>query len=146
MSSQRIATEAQWRVLRAKFDSWNWDEFPQRITIEEDDGEPVDDCFAVFFIWMKQLATEFTRRSKHEIYTVDTMHDIMCHKFLGYTEERKVGNTIIQPALITLTYPKRQLKKPMCLLLDRIDEWALDHGIFLITKQTSEYAKYKEAQ
>jgi hypothetical protein len=140
---KRIASKASWEHLREKLDSWDWVRFPQRMTIEPDRGEPVQDCFAVFWIWMEQMSKEFTERGRKT--SKDEMHDIMCHKFLGYTDERKINNTIIKPALITLTYPKKKTKDAMIQLLCKIDEWAIDQDVYLITKKSSEYAKYKES-
>jgi len=139
-----IRTATDWTALVAKLSGWDFDKYPRKITIERDSGDPVQDCFAVFWIWMKQLAKKFSTEDKE--YTSEEMHDIMCHKFLGYTDRRKIGNTWLEPALVTLTYPDRKSKDRMCVLLSQIDEWALDHGVFLATKKLSDYAKYKEAQ
>lgn len=99
---------------------------------------------AVFWIWMRQLAKNFSSRGKDD-YTADQMHDLMCHKFLGHTGDRKLGSTVIPSALRTITYPD-QLKKPdMAILLAKIDAWSADVGVMLETKQNSEYWKYKEA-
>ena len=138
---QQIKSTAEWKVIAAKLDGWDFVKFPRKITIEPDAGDPIQDTFSVFWIWCKQLSKAF-----NNVYSVDDMHDIMCHKFLGYTDRRQVGNTWIEPALITLTYPKRKTKERMCVLLSQIDEWAIDRGVFLITKRLSDYMRYKEAQ
>ena len=142
--SLQIKSSSEWKAIAAKLDGWDFEKFPRKITIEPDKGEPVQDCFAIFFIWCKQLAKEFSTDQKE--YSVDDIHDILCHKFLGYTDRRQIGNTWIEPALITLTYPDRKAKDRMCVLLSQIDEWALSCGIFLITKRNSEYETYREAQ
>ncbi len=138
--TQQIKSSAEWQSIVAKLNGWDFEKFPRKITIEPDAGDPIQDCFAVFWIWCKQLSKEF-----NNVYSVDDIHDIMCHKFLGYTDRRQVGKTWIEPALITLTYPKKKTKERMCVLLSQIDEWAIDRGVFLVTKQLSDYAKYKEA-
>ena len=141
--SLQIKSSSEWKAIAAKLDGWDFEKFPRKITIEPDKGEPVQDCIAVFWIWMKQLAKEFS--TEESGYSPEEMHDIMCHKFLGYTDRRKIGNTWIEPALITLTYPDRKTKDRMCVLLSQIDEWAIEQGVFLITKQLSDYTMYKEA-
>ena len=139
-----IRSKSDWGTLVAKLNGWDFVKFPRKITIEPDAGDPIQDTFSVFWIWCKQLSKAFSTDDKE--YSVDDIHDIMCHKFLGYTDRRQVGNTWIEPALITLTYPKRKTKERMCVLLSQIDEWAIDRGVFLITKRLSDYMRYKEAQ
>ena len=142
--SLQIKSSSEWKAIAAKLDGWEFEKFPRRITIESDSGDPVQDTFSVFWIWCKQLAKAFST-DEHE-YSVDDIHAIVCHKFLGYTDRRQIGNTWIEPALITLTYPDRKTKDRMCVLLSQIDEWALSCGVFLVTKRLSDYTMYKESQ
>ena len=109
-----------------------------------DKGDPIQDCFAVFFIWMAQMSKEFS--TDEQVYTVQDMHDLMCNMFLGWTDEKKLGKTVIAPRLVTLTYPERKTKERMCALLSQIEEWSIDRGVYLETKRMSEYMKFKESQ
>ena len=146
---ERIRSPAQWKVIAAKLDGWDFEQFPRKITIEPDAGDPIQDTFSVFWIWMAQMSKHFSTKGegdKNQSYTPQDMHDLMCNRFLGYTDRRLIGSTWVEPALITLTYPKRKTKERMCVLLSQIDEWAIDRGVFLITKRLSDYMRYKEAQ
>lgn len=144
-ASEQIKTTAAWNALKSKLDGWDFEKFPRRITIEPDKGEPVQDCIAVFWIWMAQMAKEFTTEEK--TYTKKYMHDVLCNHFLGWTDGHHDDLTgeYIKPRMITITYPERKTKDRMCALLSQIDEWAIDRGVYLITKRLSEYMKFKEA-
>lgn len=123
---------------------------------------------AVFWIWMRQLAEAFTKRDKahwavddgrrknitkdtpgafwvDKHYTDAEMHDLICHKFLGYTPERTLGKTVIKSALITITYPEQLKGNEFGELLMKIETWAVDVGVRLKTQAKSEYMGYKEA-
>ena len=100
---------------------------------------------ALFWIWMRQLAENFTNRGD-ESYTAEQMHDLMCHKFLGYTNPVKLGSgTTIRPALKTITYPQQLTGADFGHFLSLIDAWAQSVGVFLITQDNSDYSDWKEA-
>ena len=142
--SLQIKSSTDWQTLAAKLNGWDFEKFPRRITIEVDSGDPVQDCFAVFWIWAAQMAKAFT--TEEESYTPEDIHDILCNNFFGWTDEKLIGNTLIKPRLITLTWPERKTKKRMIALLLQIEEWAQDRGVFLKTQRNSEYMQYKESQ
>jgi hypothetical protein len=128
-----------WAEFVRRGSDFDFNLHPQRITVEPDNGEPIDDCFAVFWIWAKQVA-------KKAKTTPQDIHDMWCNRFLGWTDGKTIMGEVIEPRLITLTYPRRKTKPEMIELLTKIDSWAADLGIYLITKATSEYMMYKESQ
>ena len=147
--SLQIKSSSEWKAIAAKLGGWDFEKFPRKITIEPDKGEPVQDCIAVFWIWMAQMSKEFTTGNlEGHTYTRQYMHDVMCNHFLGWTDgyHDDLTGKHVEPRMITLTYPEKKTKERMCVLLDQIDEWARDRGVFLITKRTSDYAKYRESQ
>ena len=99
---------------------------------------------ALFWIWMRQLAKNFSERGEDK-YTDRQMHDLLCHKFLGYTDEITIGSTVIKPALRTLTYPNELNGAEFGHLLSQIDAWSAQVGVLLVTQSNSDYAEYKEA-
>ena len=99
---------------------------------------------ALFWIWMRQLAANFTKRGDED-YTAEQMHDLMCHKFLGYTKPGKIGKTVIKPALITITYPEQLKGTDFGHFLSLIDAWCQSVGVLLITQDNSDYSDWKEA-
>ncbi len=144
--SERIKSTAQWQVIAIKLDGWDFEKFPRKITIEPDSGDPIQDCIAVFWIWMAQMAKEFTTEEK--TYTREYLHDVFCNQFLGWTDRYwdELTETYIESRMVTLTYPEKKTKIRMCVLLDQINEWAMDRGVYLKTKRMSDYMMYKEAQ
>ncbi len=101
---------------------------------------------AVFWIWMKAMAESFTLRSKtDEVFSSQQMHDLMCHRFLGYTEARRVGQTTIMPALRTLTYPEDLSTDGWYALLRQIEEWMGERGVPVpINKTPTQYSVERE--
>ena len=99
---------------------------------------------ALFWIWMRQLAANFSNRGDED-YKPEQMHDLMCHKFLGYTDSIKIGKTVIKPALRTITYPEQLKGTDFGHFLSQIDAWCQSVGVLLITQANSEYANWKEA-
>ena len=101
---------------------------------------------AVFWIWMKAMAESFTSRSKkNEVFTADDMHDLMCHRFLGYVESKKIGQTTIMPTLRTLTYPQNLNPDEWYALLRQIEEWMGERGVPVpVNKKQSQYSVERE--
>ena len=101
---------------------------------------------AVFGIWMRAMAESFTSRSKkNEVFTADDMHDLMCHRFLGYVESKRIGQTTIMPALRTLTYPQNLSPDEWYALLRQIEEWMGERGVSVpINKKPSQYSVERE--
>lgn len=91
----------------------------------------------LMWMWMTELADYFTARGFP--LNKDDAHDLMRHKFLGYSE-KKIGNTEIRPQLRSTTSLD---KGEMTEYLERIDAWAVEHGCRLTYPQDSEYARLK---
>jgi len=101
---------------------------------------------AVFWIWMKAMAESFTARSKKgEVFTDKQMHDLMCHRFLGYTEARRIGQTTVMPVLRTLTYPENLTPDRWYALLRQIEEWMSEQGVPVpVNEKPSQYSIERE--
>ena len=105
---------------------------------------------ALYWQWMTQLAKHFSGLKMDDgdggkirvKFTKDDMHDLMRHRFLGYTDEKTVGSTVIPMQLISTTGLKTQ---PMHEYMSKIDAFAADNGCLLPHPADSEYMEYKEA-
>ena len=115
-----------------------------QVCIKAEPVEPTLSYKAVFWIWMRALAAAFTERGQ-DAYTDAQMHDLMCHKFLGYTTQRTIGKTVIEPALRTITYPEDLLPGEFYHFLQEIEIWASDCGVVLPEKP-SQYTEDKQRQ
>jgi len=102
------------------------------------------DYKAVLHIWFRAMAEQFSARDKARDYTAQDMHDLMCHRFLGYTEARKLGSTEIAPALRTLTYPRQLDRGELYGLCRKIEFWCADVGVTL-PENPSQYSEDKES-
>ena len=97
-----------------------------------------------FWLWMKTLADYFnTKPSEAKKLTKDDIHDLVCHKFLGWYEKKVAGEMRMYP--VTLTKPKKKTKQEKSEFLSKIDAWAIGLGCYLPTRKDSEYQQYKEA-
>ena len=94
---------------------------------------------ALFWMWMSQLETYFTGKGRQ--CTKDDMHDLMCHKFLGY-EHRVIGQTEIHKLRGTKRLDAGEFQR----LMEQVDHWAVDHGCRLTYPDMSEYNRLREAQ
>jgi hypothetical protein len=99
--------------------------YPVKVTIEA--AWATLDYKAVFWIWMQAFAKSFTERGRKT--TSKEMHDLMCHQFLGYTEERHIGKTVIKPALRTITYPEELTRPAFYDFMRNIEMWASGVGV-----------------
>ena len=127
------------------FAQFDFDSHPAYIRVE-----PIKstlDYKAVFWIWMDTMAKSFTQRDKDgQVYSRQDMHDLICHKFLGYDEPRTIGKTSIKAALKTLTYPKQMGPGDLYDLLQKVEMWCADCGVTLPANPNSDYQRDKEKQ
>ena len=105
-------------------------------------GETLD-YKAVFWIWMAAIAKQLTDRG-HPI-TADEVHDLVCHKFLGYTKPRTIGKTRIESALRTITYPKQLDRAAFYHFLREIEMWSSEIGVTL-PENPSQYEQDKQRE
>jgi hypothetical protein len=96
----------------------------------------------LFWEWCTALHKHFYKANSCSESEKKNMHDILCHKFLGY-ETKTVGKTDIQ-SLKTLTWPEPLSTGEMAEFLSKIDAWAVELGVMLPTPADSEYAKYRD--
>lgn len=95
---------------------------------------------SLYWKWLTLLAEHF---SKGTAYSQDDMHDLMRHKFLGYVDAKKIGNTEIPQQLASTTGLDTG---QMHAYMSKIDALAADHGCLLPHPADSAYTEYKEAQ
>lgn len=119
---------------------WDFNKHPQ-VEVKLEAAGHVHDYVSVFWIWMRAMAKSFSERGKDD-YTAEQIHDIVCHKFLGYTQARKIGRTEVMPALRTITYPEKLKRAEFFNFLREIEHWASDNGVVLPQKP-SDYERDK---
>jgi hypothetical protein len=120
-------------------DQWDW-AHPVRIDWKRWTNPRTLSQNNLLWMWLTEMAEHFSR--KGTVYTPDDMHDLVCHKFLGY-EDRRVGNTEIKHQLRgTSTLDKGEFQN----FMEQIDAWAADHGLLLTHPADSEYAKLREVE
>ncbi len=122
-------------------------DFSTPVHIEMSPVSPTLDYKALFAIWCASCAKSFTDRDKAgRIHAKEDIHDLICHKFLGYTKARKIGKqTTIEPALRTLTYPKQLKRGEFYHLMQEFEMWASDVGVTL-PQNESQYTEDKAKQ
>jgi hypothetical protein len=96
---------------------------------------------ALYWMWLSEMATHFSK--KGTTVTKDDMHDLMRHKFLGWTKPRKVGRTEIAS---TLRSTKKLDKSEMMHYMEKLNMWAADHKCLLTDPIESEYRQYLDKQ
>jgi hypothetical protein len=96
----------------------------------------------LFWVWMEDMDQKFYRRTKSTKEQKIDMHDLICHKFLGYSE-KLVGKTVIK-GLRTLNWPEPLETGEMARLMKQTERWAAEHGCLLPVPEDNDYAKYRE--
>lgn len=96
---------------------------------------------ALYWLWMTELSNHF--KSKGRTESKDDMHDLMRHKFLGWTESRMIGKTEIKSTLRSTT---KLNKSEMCFYMEKISAWAVEAGCFLTDPLESEYREFIDKQ
>jgi len=112
---------------------------PVRVEVENVKERRSTSANALYWQWLTVMAKHFSR--KGQVFTKDDMHDLMRHKFLGY-EERKVGNTALQPQLKS-TADLDTAK--MCEYMTKLDAWCADHVCLLPRPEDNDYAQWQKA-
>lgn len=96
---------------------------------------------ALYWLWMSELAGHFNKKGRTE--SKDDMHDLMRHKFLGWTKPRMVGKTEIKS---TLRSTSKLKKNEMCYYMDQVYHWAAEVGCYLSCPIESEYKEFIDKQ
>lgn len=92
---------------------------------------------ALFHIWCREMSDHFSKRGAD--IDPEKMKELLKYKLLG-TEDRVINNTVI-PSQVKRT---RSLDKgEMMDFMDRVQDWALDHGVNVSCPADSEYMKLK---
>jgi hypothetical protein len=94
---------------------------------------------ALVHTWFNTMAKHFSKKVEVD---ADQMKLLMKNKFLG-TEDVVVGSTVIEGQLKRTS---KLTKGEMTYFMDRVHEWAADHGVNLPIPADSEYMKLMEAQ
>jgi hypothetical protein len=98
----------------------------------------------LFWQWMTTMDQKFYRRSKKTTQRQkEDIHDLICHKFLGY-QEKIVGKTVIK-GMRTLTWPDSLEKGEMARLMKQTERWAAENGCLLPVPEDNDYAQYRDA-
>ena len=93
---------------------------------------------ALMWDWFTLMGKFFSTPKKQ--FTKENMHDLMCHKFLGY-EDIEIGGTIIKDQLITTS---KLNSSEMFHFMEQVEAWCVEHGLFLPIPGFSDYAKTKK--
>jgi hypothetical protein len=115
---------------------WNW-EYPVEWRVKRYIPKRSLSQNALFHVWCREMAEHF--KSKGADVDEEQMKELIKYKILG-TEDRQISNTII-PAQIRETSGLD--RGEMMDFMDKVMEWALDHGVRLSCPQDSEYMKLK---
>jgi len=94
---------------------------------------------ALLHTWFGVMAKHFSAKVEVD---AEQMKLLMKNKFLG-TEDIVVGNTVIEGQLKRTS---KLTKGEMTYFMDRVHEWAADHGVNLPIPADSEYMKMAESQ
>jgi hypothetical protein len=114
--------------------------WPCRLDIKKYNAKRSLNQNALMWMWFQEIADHLTRKG-HE-YTKDDVHDLMCHKFLGY-EDRRIGELVIENQLRT-TSPLDTGE--MHRFLELVEAWAADKGCMVTIPIQSQYYKLQQEQ
>jgi len=132
-----------WRDMEPVISQLDFTDTSYMVTVQAaSNGKTSLDYKAVFWIWMRHLAKSFTERGRDT--RPQEMHDLMCHRFLGYTGKRKIGNTELQPAMKTITYPSNLTLPDFHHFLSQIEEWGAEVGAPVPVDPNSDYERAKQ--
>lgn len=115
---------------------WNW-EYPVEWKVKRYIPKRSLSQNALFHVWCREMSDHFKERGAD--ITEERMKELIKYKILG-TEDRKINNTVI-PGQVRETSGLD--RGEMMDFMDRVNEWAMDHGLFLSCPQDSEYMKLK---
>lgn len=118
---------------------WNWEQ-PLMIYFEAWKDPRTRSQNNLYWMWMNEMANFYSRPDQQ--HTKEDMHDLMRHKFLGYTD-KTIGNTRIERQLCSTTDLK---KGEMSEYMHKIEQWNTDNGLLLTIPADNDYMKYKEAR
>ena len=115
------------------------DVWPLRLDIKKFQNRRSLDQNALFWVWCEAMAEFFTEGGQP--MKKQHVHDLLCHKFLGYVDH------LIQGEKITKLRGTSGLDKgEFQHFMEQVDAWAVDLGIQLVYPAASEYSEYREAQ
>jgi hypothetical protein len=113
--------------------------WPLRLEVKKHINPRTLDQNSLFWMWCEQLAQYLC--SKGRAITKDEVHDLMCHKFLGY-DERTIGGEEV----ITLRGTSKLQKGEFHHFLEQMDAQAVEWGCQLTYPPASEYHEMKRQQ
>lgn len=94
---------------------------------------------SLYWVWLEKMAKHFSK--EESMFTKDDIHDLMRHKFLGYTEERRIGRTIIPPQLKSTA---KENSTEFFRYMQQIDAFSADHGCLLPRPEDDAYSQWYE--
>lgn len=95
----------------------------------------------LYWKWLDEISEYLTKR-KYDAQSHD-LHDLMKHKFLGYHEPKKVGQTLIEKRLRST---RTLSKTDFCSYMEKVEAWAFNIGCIVTTPALSEYQQYLDRQ
>lgn len=93
---------------------------------------------ALFHLWCREMAAHFS--SKGAEVTEEKMKMLLKYKFLG-TESITINNTVIKDQVKETSGLDRG---EMMHFMDQVQDWALDHDVYLTCPDDSEYMKLNQ--
>lgn len=114
---------------------------PMEMTLQRHEPKRTLPMNALYWDWLTQMADHFSRKAGP--FDKDSMHCLMRHQHLGYTDARVIGKTEIPQQLRSTT---DLTKGEMLEYMQRIDAWAADHGCLLARPEDAEYEQLAKRQ
>lgn len=119
---------------------WNWDQHSLIVSYDVYTDPRTKAQNRMMWKWFEEMANHYSRAGA--MHTKEDMHDLMCHKFLGY-EDRLIGSTLIKGQLCGTS----KLKKPeMSEFLHKVEAWNTDNGLLVTIPADSDYMTYRQAR
>lgn len=95
---------------------------------------------SLYWMWIDQ-ATSWINDKKGTDFKTEEIHDRMKHQFLGYTDEKQIGDVTIRPQLKSTA---KLTKGEMFHYMSQVDAYWTQLGLFLVTPDDSVYAQIRK--
>jgi len=130
--TERIKFFTQW--LEAE---WNW-EYAVQWKVSRYVPKRSLSQNALFHLWCREMAASF--REKNPEITEEKIKLLMKYKFLGCADVQ-INNTVISGQVRETSSLDRG---EMMDFMDQVQNWAMDHGVFVTCPDDSEYMRLNQ--